>query len=214
MNNRRLGGWRSSRSRRCQRRPLRKRLLIVCEGRETERNYFDQLKREDWPGQNLAVTVKRGKGGLREQIAQFAVERKNDSSEGYDEVWCVMDVEDPSHRESLDRALILLRRNSIKPCLSNPAFEVWLLSHFERTATAFIECDAVVTHLNKHWQKRFGVDYDKADRRIFGRLAELVCVAIENAKWVRETHHRLELATADCNSSTEVYRLVGKLVGK
>jgi hypothetical protein len=214
MKNRRFACGLSGRSRRCRRRPFRIRLLIVCEGRETERNYFDQLKREDWARQHFAVTVRRGKGGSRQQVAQFAIDRKDHSGEAYDEVWCVMDVEDPSQRELLESALTMLGQHSILPCLSNPAFEVWLLSHFVRIARVFMDCDDVITHLNKHWQRRFGFDYDKADRYIFARLAEFVADAIENARWVRETHHALAHATADCNSSTEVYRLVGKLLGK
>ena len=70
-------------------------VLIVCEGKETERNYFDQLKRDEPTRQNFSITVKRGKGGSRQQIAQFAVDRKNDVDADYDQVWCVMDVESP-----------------------------------------------------------------------------------------------------------------------
>jgi len=72
--------------RRHQFRRLKTTLLIVCEGKETERNYFEKLKRDAWTSRHFAITVKRGKGGSREQIAQFAVDRKENSAVDFDEV--------------------------------------------------------------------------------------------------------------------------------
>jgi hypothetical protein len=188
-------------------------VLIVCEGRETERNYFDQLKRDEPTRQNFAITVKRGKGGSRQQIAQFAVDRRNDGGDDYDHVWCVMDVESPEDLDAMRRALELLEANSISAALSNPAFEVWLLAHFEKTGKCFLNCDQVIAQLTKHWQTQFSADYDKADAQIYQRLAPLTEQAIANAKWVHETHHAPKSCIIDCNSATDVYRLVGPLRG-
>ena len=193
-------------------RPSKTTVLLVCEGKETERNYFDKLKREDAIHDRFAITVKRGKGGSREDVAKYAVERKDNSGVEYDEVWCVMDVEDASQRASLDRALTILRENNIKVYLSNPAFEVWLLSHFERIAKAFIDCDAVIVQLGKCWQREFSASYSKSDGDIYRRVGDRTNTAIENAIWVRETHHDMNKAVADCNSCTEVYRLVKRLL--
>ncbi|MGC1272431.1 MAG: RloB family protein [Planctomycetaceae bacterium] len=207
---RRARGAKPSRKRR-RRRQERTRVLIVCEGRETERNYFDQLKREDIVAERFTVTVKKGSGGTREQIAGNAVDRKGDSPDEYDEVWCVMDIEDSSHRGSLIKALKRLRENEIEACLSNPSFEVWYLAHFERTAKAFSGCNAVVLALNTHWKKQFNREYDKSDKSNYRRISNWTSKAIEHAQWVRETHHTESTETCDCNSSTEVYRLVRRL---
>lgn len=51
-------------------------MLIVCEGQKTEYHYFHQLKQEEGVKKRFRVTVKPGKGGSRQQIAQFAIERK------------------------------------------------------------------------------------------------------------------------------------------
>ena len=183
-------------------------MLIVCEGRETEPNYFDQLKREDWARVFFNITVKRGRGGSREQIAQFAVNQKINSFEDYDVVWCVLDVEAPNQDDTLEKALRILSENSITSCLSNPSFEVWFFSHFEKSGRVFYHCDAVIMELNKHWQKHFQADYDKADSRIFSRLAPRLNDALENSRWVRQGHHGLSTDIVQANSSTEVYRLV------
>lgn len=212
MNGRRSRRGRTGTPRRkSSHRPFKTTLLIICEGK-TERNYFDQLKRDDEIRGHFAVRVKRGKGGSREQIARFSVDCRNNLAGEYDEVWCVMDVEDPAERSSLDKALEILQQNSVLPCLSNPAFEIWLLAHFERTAKSFQDCDAVVAALHRHWQKRFSMEYKKEDRHIFIRVSKFTADALCNAKWVREKHHDPNTSAADCNSCTEVYRLLERLV--
>ncbi len=204
--------WRSGKSRTRQRRPKRRRILIVGEGQETERNYFDQMKREGWAKENLAVTVKRGKGGSREQIAQFAIDRKAEADEPYDEVWCVMDAETQAERASCEQALRKLKENRIKACLSNPAFEVWLLSRFQKTTNTYADRKAVERDLTPHWRSQFGCDYEKADPLIFRRLSPLTTAAITNARWAREEHHS-NRPILECRAATEVYRLVERLRG-
>jgi hypothetical protein len=189
----------------------------VCEGRETERNYFDKLKREDAVTSRLHVTVKKGKGGSRLQIVQEAVDRKNEPGKDYDEAWCVMDVErldTEDARKDVASAVELARQNGITLCLSNPAFEVWLLAHFLRSSQHFNGCDAVIQDLDKHWERAFRQPYAKNDEHIYEKLASRTSAALENAKDVREKDHGGKEDTADCNSSTEVYRLVGKLLGR
>lgn len=188
-------------------RPLKTSVLIVCEG-TTETNYFDKLKRDDVTKERFAVTVKRGKGGSRDQIAQFAIERKNHQREQYDSAWCVMDIEGAEQADAIEAALGRLTSEEIIPCLSNPAFEVWLLAHFERTGKMFLNCDAVVKQLARHWS-----DYDKVGPNIYPRLASLTDTAVQNAKWVRENHHGVEKCMTCCNSATDVYRLVAFLRG-
>jgi len=188
--------------------------LIVGEGRETEPNYFDGLKREDAVRARFTITVKPGPGISPERVVEEAVKYKNQAavrSEDYDEVWCVMDTEGVEKRQSLEKALRMAAENQINVCLSNPAFEVWLLSHFERTAGFLLHCAAAIVKLNKHWLKNFSVDYDKTDDRLYQRIADLTSTAICNAEWVREVHHREKKDMADCNSSTEVYLLVKQL---
>ena len=163
-------------------RPRKTTILIVCEGKETEPNYFDQLKRDEPTRQHFTIKVKRGKGGSRQQIAQFAVDRKNDFGADYDQVWCVMDVESSQSLDVMQEALDLLKSESISLALSNPAFEVWLLAHFEKTGAVFLNCDAVKKRLNTPWKLNFSADYDKGDKRIYHRLRSFTDQAIVNAK--------------------------------
>lgn len=205
---------RRARRRKSKQRSVKRRVLIVCEGRETERNYFDRLKRRDEVDALFTVTVKRSKGGSRTHIAQSAIDCKQitEQKDGkFDECWCVMDVEQESEHDAVRAAVRLLRDNGFRVCLSNPAFEVWLLAHFVKTSRSFADCDAVVRGLNPKWKTRFGRDYDKSDGRAVAGLVPDAPKAIRNAKAVRESEFGEQSDTCLCNSSTEVYRLVETL---
>jgi hypothetical protein len=195
--------------------PIRTTLLIVGEGQATEPNYFDGLKREDKVVAKFTVTVKGGHGFSPEKVVKEAIEYKERAErrgEEFDEVWCILDVEGLEKQQSLEQAAALADMNGIRLCLSNPSFEVWLLAHFERTARAFEDCEAVIQRLNKHWKKQHKEPYRKNDERVYYRISDHTQTAISNARWVRENHHGDVDNTADCNSSTEVYRLVGHLI--
>ena len=191
-------------------------ILIVGEGQKTEPNYFRELRREDNVADKFAVKVKKGNGVSPERVVEEAITHKQEAEsrqEYYDQVWCVLDVEGAANRGHLNSAVALAAQNGITLCLSNPCFEVWLLSHFERKARAYNDCDRVIVQLNKWWQKHCRQDYRKNDDRVYHRVSGLTQTAVDNAKWVRETHHQGVANTADCNSSTEVYRLVALLTG-
>jgi hypothetical protein len=197
-------------------RPEKTKILIVGEGQQTEPNYFRGLRRDPSVSPRFAITVKPGPGYSAEAVVKEAMRRKKDAEskgewEAFEEVWCVLDVEGPDKRDSLDAAVALARREGISLCLSNPSFEVWFLSHFVRQARSYNDCGAVMADLNKHWQELCGRDYQKNDDQMYGRLRHLTGNAIANARWVRENHHG-GTDMADANSSTEVYLLVRRLL--
>ena len=127
----------------------------------------------------------------------------------YDQVWCVLDVEGGDKHESLIRALGRAGKERVNLCLSNPAFEVWFLAHYERTAKSFADADAVIRVCNKHWQKHHQQDYRKNDRGVHARLSRHTETAIENARWVSKSHRWDSPDTIDRNSSTDVFKAIG-----
>jgi hypothetical protein len=198
------------------RRSLKRTILIVGEGRETEPNYFRELKTETAVAAKFAITVKKGPGFSATNVVNKTLSLKEGArrrKENYDEIWCVLDVETSASRKDLNEAMKIARENDLQICLSNPCFEVWILSHFVRHARAYNNCDAVIVELNPHWQREFGQEYQKNDEHIYPRLKDKTSAAVSNAEWVRETHHCTAKSVADCNSSTEVYKLVKYLLG-
>lgn len=197
-------------------RQKKRTILIVGEGRETEPNYFHGLKREQSVMDHYALTIKKGNGRSRVQIVQEAVDKKKSCGQTFDEVWCVFDTESLAStdaRQDYNDALQLARRNGIEVAVSNPSFEVWLLAHFVRSSRMFCNGNAVIAELNRHWLGKFARDYDKASARVYNDLANLTRTAIQNALAVRQTDHWGEPDIAKCNSSTDVYILVAKLLG-
>lgn len=205
---------RDSFKRTSRRLPEKRTVLIVGEGRQTEPNYFRGLGKSLPRSSAFAIKAKKGHGRSPEAVVKEAIDYRHGAEERgleYDEVWCMLDVERPSNRTSLNAAVALAEEEGITLCLSNPSFEVWLLSHFVKWARSYRDCDAVIVDLSRQWQKLCGRDYQKSDDRIYGTIGHLTRTAIENAQWVHQNHHAGK-SIADANSSTEVYRLVSRLL--
>ncbi len=203
--------------RRAGSRPIGTRILIVGEGKKTEPSYFRGLKGETVVELHSDVTVRGARGQSPESVVDKTVELKQkEEARGvefsYDEVWCVLDVEDRHKRSSLGRAIKKAIANDVTMCLSNPCFEVWLLAHFEKKARAHNSARAATKALDTHWKKHFKQSYAKANERIYTSLADRIGTAAKNARWVREKHHDLAKGVQDCNSSTEVYLLVERML--
>jgi hypothetical protein len=160
--------------------------------------------------------VKEGKGGSCLAVVHQAIaelEKAAARGEDFDEVWCVFDVEQAGQKKQVIKARALADQHRIRLALSNPCFEVWLLAHFDRTKKAFADCDAVIKALNKHWQSGLGQDYEKNDEKVYERLTSRTETAIDHARNVREQDWAASADIIDCNSATDVYLLVGRLLG-
>ncbi len=202
-------------TRRSLNRPEKITILIVGEGQETEPNYFRELKRDRLDRSRFTVTVKKGHGRSAKAVVEEALDHKRQAAmrgEDYDQVWCVTDVEQSGNRRVLREAVTLSKKEQILLCLSNPSFEVWLQAHFVRTCKRYDDADAVIADLNKYWRKHFQQEYGKNDERIYQRVESRTATAIKNARLVRETDHDSRICTSDCNSSTDVYKLVEHLL--
>ncbi|MEE1799833.1 RloB family protein [Streptomyces sp. JV176] len=97
----------------------------MCGSKETERQYLQGL-RDHLRNPAVSVVV-RGKACSPTQLVAYACGQRDLNRGGYDEVWCVFDVDEyPDVAAASDAA----RRRGIKVAVSNPCFELWLLLHF------------------------------------------------------------------------------------
>jgi hypothetical protein len=132
-------------SRSAPHRTPRNRLLIVSGAAVTERDYFQGLRDHL---ENPAVTVKLlEKAGSPSQVVEYARKRRADDRDGYDEVWCVVDVDEFT---DLPRAMKNARDEGIRMAVSNPCFEVWLLLHFEEHRAHCASYKELLPRLKKH----------------------------------------------------------------
>ena len=184
MNARKSGGKRLQELRR--KRPTRTPsplVLIVCEGAETEPNYFDVFRQRLRLSKSQLKICGKECGSHPKSVVKHAKEEKNEIGKDglkYDHIWCVFDCD---QHENIHEALNQAEGNKFKVAFSNPCFELWYLYHFQ-DQTAHIERDAVI-QLLKH---SYIPDYEKSMGNIYNLLLERQAVALERAKQVRKWH--------------------------
>jgi len=176
------------------------RFLIVCEGKQTEPNYFSRFR------YFYRVHVDpRGIGKRALTVVDEALRLRK--LEGYtrkdDEVWCVFDHDDlPS--EYFNRAVRLAEEKGLHVAYSNEAFELWFLLHF-----AYLDTGITRGEYCAKLNGLLGCEYLKNDPDIFDQLFDKMPDAIERAGKLLCQHG--DTPPADANPSTTVHLLVEAL---
>jgi len=176
------------------REPL-ERCLIVCEGGQTEPNYFRSF------GVVSAKITVLGVGANTLSLVEQAITLSE--RDEYDQVWCVFD-RDSNPLQNFKSAFQLAEKHGIRIAYSNEAFELWYLLHFHYRDTAMSRRD-YATRLSE----LLGSKYEKNRRDLYELLRSQQEVAIRNAKRLLAQYNPLEPATA--NPSTSVHLLVEQL---
>lgn len=169
-------------------------VLVYCGAVRTERDYFEGLKGA-YHRSTISIIV-RGAGIAPDQLVRSAAAYRDRKPDSYDEVWCVIDVDELD----VSAAVLEAGKRGVNLAISNPCFELWLLLHHAE-CTAYCSGYAdVVRRLKKHLRA-----YDKARIR-FADFADGVADAIRRAK-------QLDAAGEDWqkNPSTSVWRLVEQI---
>jgi hypothetical protein avisC_11660 len=118
------------------RRAERRTILVVTNGKETEKAYFDRLKREfnrQEASTGITFTTKFINGAPLTIIRELDGPRSSISD--YDEVWIVVDHDGVDRRPFLDRCRRLDKKHkqtAVHGVISVPCFEVWLNAHYEQ----------------------------------------------------------------------------------
>lgn len=177
-------------------------IVVVCEGEQTEPNYFRAL-RQKFRLSNLTVQIVPGKGAPI-TVVNCAIDEKKKLDEPADEVWCVIDTENPINNPSLTVAIEKARKNKINLAISNPSFEYWYFIHFENSSRPFANGQAMKKALKAHIP-----EYDES-MIVFPLLDNLTQKAIDCALLLRE--RSLEGWDIFPNPSTGVDKLVQEII--
>ena len=111
----------SLRRRRPSREPL-PRILVVCEGEVTEKEYLSYLRQAE----RIPVELRIVAGGTPKTLIEKAVQLRHDGH--FDQVWCVFDIDEhPKIADAKQQA----RDNGIDLIVSNPCFDLWILLHYQ-----------------------------------------------------------------------------------
>ncbi len=190
------------------------RVLIVCEGKKTEPDYFKALIDDLQLNTANIIIAENTAGSSPRNVVDFALEEykkaDRETGEQYDQVYCVFDKDKhESYQEALDIILGQQKKGKrgcpVKAVTSVPCFEFWLLLHFTYTTKNFDTghgsiCANVIDYLKKHIPS-----YTKGGmKEIYQLVKTRIPKAIKNAEQV-ESHCK----SGDTDMpSTKVYRLV------
>ena len=191
-------------SRREKVRKLR-RILIVCEGKKTEPNYFKEFQTNPEVYDHIDI---QGTGCNTVSLINEAIRIKNEAiqrKEPYIETWCVFDKDD-FPIELFENAIRLANKNKIECAYSIEAFELWYLLHFNYYDSALPRLQ-YIDKLSGLLKK----PYKKNDEKIYSLLKNRQNRAIQNARKLFSRQCALPLK--EQNPVTTVFKLVEKLNG-
>jgi len=181
--------------RKTKNRDLRKRILIICEGKRTEPLYFNGIKRDTRStGLEIEILGRSKNSGL--ELVKHAVKLKETAEKEnneYDSVWIVLDKDTYS---KLAETFSEAGKNNINIAFSSVSFEIWYLLHYVYTTKPWKNCSELERELKKHIS-----DYDKSKSDIYLILQDRTSAAVANAVRLRE-HHK-----DDIEKGKEIYEL-------
>ncbi len=112
--------------RRTSYRDIKQSFLIICEGENTEPDYFNAFRLTSASVKALG----KGKNTLK-LVEEAVIIRDEERRKGhvFDQYWVVFDKDDfPNH--DFNEAIRLAESNGFQVAYSNQAFEYWFLLHF------------------------------------------------------------------------------------
>jgi hypothetical protein len=189
------------------------KILIVCEGENTEPSYFNSFKLK-------SATIKTvGEGYNTISLVRKTLQLSKNKD--YDQVWCVFDKDDFSNSD-FNEAIWLAQKSGFGVGYSNQAFEYWLILHLNDHQGGALHRKDYNAMVNEVIHQ-FGISYDGDGNKLisddfFDYLFAIdeqtgqrrVYLAIRRAK---RNYNRLEhRSPAEEESSTSVFRLVEELL--
>ena len=184
-------------------RPVKQSFLIVCEGVNTEPDYFNAFRL-------TSAHVKTvGKGLNTTSLVKEAISiRQDEQRKGktYDHYWVVFDKDDFPD-EDFNEAIRLAEVNGFHAAWSNQAFEFWFILHFV--------CYRGPIHRSRYadmLSKLTGIPYSKKQgmaTALYSLLFPRIETAIANAMLVLADFPGTSPAKAE--SATTVFQLAKKL---
>ena len=176
-----------------------KSIYLFCEGGKTERFYFEQL-RQELRGFGFIIKVKKTNKtdplGLMKEALSFKEHEGKDFFD-CDELYCIFDCDSHSNI-ILQKAKKFAEENNVNLIFSNPSFEYWILSHFEKISGACNQ-NQIESKLKEHLN-----NYEKNDVDIFKKINHKRDSAVSNVKNVNLSKGEFEIFSRDSNPFTNV----------
>ncbi|AIB43390.1 MULTISPECIES: RloB family protein [Pseudomonas] len=186
------------------------KVLIVCEGKKTEKNYFEEIKAYyELNSTNIEINTDCGSAPI--SVAEHAISLYKKEiqmqKDPFDKVYCVFDRD--THT-TFHQALNLIGSQSpksvFKAITSTPCFEYWFLLHFGYTQQPFrgTARKSAAEQLEDHLRRTYWPEYKKNLSNTFAeRFLELPQAKI----WAGQILNS-SLSTGIVDPLTNVHELV------
>lgn len=196
-------------------RKIRDTILIVTNGKRTEKLYFDNLTNSFKSMFKIKVEYKN------EQPDELVEYAKSLDSNLYNQIWCVFDIDDSYKEGHLLHALAEAKKHNINIAYSNEAFEVWLLCHLTKNIRTSLTRKTYIKEINNYLEEKRLPKYQKNDLDLLkNQFIPKALQASEVAKKIYqslEANHQKEFSGNknypiwDWKSTTTVYQLIEAL---
>lgn len=188
---------------------IRKRILVVGEGVNTEPSYFKQFRE---PGlQVIAVGMGESTRKLVNDIERVQSEQEKKIGRKFDEVWAVFDKDSFNDFEA---AISEARAKGYRVAYSNQAIEYWFILHFkdhQGSALARTEYAKVLNKLLDDANAGFHYDPDakEVSEEMFDLMYKQIQVAFDRASRIYQSKLAGDNPTEE--SVTTIFQLVGSI---
>jgi hypothetical protein len=195
-------------------REIRVYFLIVCEGAETEPNYFESFPTKI--GRFVFDLSFEGGGISTRKVVEKAIELRDNSPQKYDRVWAVFDKDSfPAYQ--FNGAIQKAKANGIHCAWSNEAFELWYLLHFQYRNSPMLREDykkAIEKSINGLITSGKSFKYKKNSLEMYSLLEKYGNQA-QASNWAKNLMNQYNSNDfSNHNPCTTVYELVKELNGK
>ena len=187
------------------------RILIVCEGKKTEPNYFDEIRQEARVS-TLQVSIVHSFGTQPLQVVNCA-ESEFQKTKQFEKVFAVFDHDDhTTYVNAIRKAESLngkLKNDEGKPVIfkaivSVPCFEFWLLLHYANIQSYFHRRE-ILHQLRTHIS-----NYEKGQDGIYKLTQENLIIATERSQILKRRFSRLpgDEAYTDVDELVDILRAI------
>jgi hypothetical protein len=191
------------------------RVLIVCEGKKTEPDYFTAMK-DDYKLNTTNVDIDGDSDSSPRSVVSYAKQRYKEDVKKYgkqdcfDKVYCVFDRDEhATYDEAINSIQTATPKGVFFAITSIPCFEFWLLLHFRPSSKPYFRSGKRSPGQNaEHDLKQFLPNYQKGEKTIYNQLkGTRIDTAFKHAKQVNDAAR----TSGFDNPSTSIPELINYL---
>ncbi|CQJ41976.1 RloB family protein [Yersinia enterocolitica] len=180
----------------------RKRTLIVCEGTQTEPQYFKDMVR-DLKISNMDVVIRPGKHSNPTAVVNTAIEIY-EGDRTFEVIYCLIDTDEFGANISAAERLIKTHQFSkrkkdslgsripeVKIIRSNPCIEVWFILHYEKLRHCFKKNNKTAAlNCKDYLRGKYILEYNENYKGLYSLIKSLGKKALVNEKelhdWIKQ----------------------------